>query len=63
MKGAAQFYSDMLIEEPKHHWLVVAPANSPENHFDMPDGQQARRFRLGTTVHAQMLALFVWRVH
>jgi len=33
MKGAAQFYADMLTEEPKHHWLVVAPANSPENHF------------------------------
>ena len=41
MKGAAQFYSDMLIEEPTHHWLVIAPANSPENHFELPDGQQA----------------------
>ena len=39
MKGSAQFYSDMLIEEPTHHWLVVAPANSPENHFLMPNGQ------------------------
>ena len=41
MKGAAQFYADMLIEEPKHHWLVVAPANSPENHFFTPDGREA----------------------
>ena len=41
MKGAAQFYADMLIEEPKHHWLVIAPANSPENHFQMADGRQA----------------------
>ena len=31
----------MLIEEPKHHWLVIAPANSPENHFTMPDGRDA----------------------
>ncbi len=39
MKGAARFYADTLIEEPTHHWLVVAPANSPENHFLMPNGQ------------------------
>ena len=54
MKGSAQFYSDLLIEEPKHHYLVVAPANSPENHFYMPDGHDAA-ISLGTTVHAQML--------
>ncbi len=59
MKGAAQFYSDMLIEDPKHHWLVVAPANSPENHFRLADGKDAT-IALGTTVHAQMLRyLFV----
>ncbi|MFN7928296.1 MAG: hypothetical protein U0Y68_10170 [Blastocatellia bacterium] len=27
MKGSAQFYTDMLIEEPTHKWLVTAPAN------------------------------------
>jgi alpha-L-fucosidase 2 len=54
MKGAAQFYADLLIEEPKHHYLVVAPANSPENHFYLPDGRDAA-ISLGTTVHAQML--------
>jgi alpha-L-fucosidase 2 len=54
MKGSAQFYSDLLIEEPKHHYLVVAPANSPENHFYMPDGHDTS-ISLGTTVHAQML--------
>ena len=54
MKGAAQFYADLLIEEPKHHWLVVAPANSPENHFQMPDGRTAS-IALGTTHHSQML--------
>ncbi|MGH7975962.1 MAG: glycoside hydrolase family 95 protein, partial [Limisphaerales bacterium] len=41
MNGAAQFYSDILIEDPKHHWLVIAPANSPENHFELLDGQQS----------------------
>jgi alpha-L-fucosidase 2 len=41
VKGSALFYSDMLIEEPSHHWLVVAPANSPENHFETANGQDA----------------------
>jgi len=54
MKGSAQFYSDMLIEDAKHHYLVVVPANSPENHFLLPDGRDSA-ISLGTTVHAQML--------
>jgi len=54
LKGAAQFYADMLIEDPKHHWLVVAPANSPENAFLLPDGRHCA-VALGTTVHSQML--------
>jgi alpha-L-fucosidase 2 len=33
LKGAAEFFLDMLIEEPKHGWLVTAPSNSPENQF------------------------------
>jgi alpha-L-fucosidase 2 len=53
MKGAAQFYSDLLIEEPTHHYLVVAPANSPENHFLMPDGRQAA-ISLGCTYQSQI---------
>ena len=31
MKGAAQFFLDVLIEEPEHGWLVVSPSSSPEN--------------------------------
>jgi alpha-L-fucosidase 2 len=31
MRGAAQFLSDFLVEEPSHKWLVVAPSASPEN--------------------------------
>ena len=53
MKGSAQFFSDMLIEEPGHHWLVVAPANSPENHFEMTNGQQAA-ICLGPTMSQQL---------
>jgi alpha-L-fucosidase 2 len=31
MKGAAQFFLDTLLEEPKHGWLVTNPSLSPEN--------------------------------
>jgi alpha-L-fucosidase 2 len=31
MKGAAQFFFDTLVEEPKHKWLVTCPSLSPEN--------------------------------
>ena len=31
MKGAAQFFLDTLVEEPRHQWLVTCPSISPEN--------------------------------
>jgi alpha-L-fucosidase 2 len=31
MKGAAQFFVDTLVEEPKNKWLVTNPSLSPEN--------------------------------
>jgi alpha-L-fucosidase 2 len=31
LKGAAEFFLDTLVEEPKHKWLVTAPSLSPEN--------------------------------
>jgi alpha-L-fucosidase 2 len=31
MKGAAQFFLDTLVEDPKHKWLVTNPSLSPEN--------------------------------
>jgi alpha-L-fucosidase 2 len=31
MKGAAEFFLDALVPEPKHHWLVTCPSISPEN--------------------------------
>jgi alpha-L-fucosidase 2 len=58
MKGSAQFYSDMLIEEPTHHWLVVAPANSPENSFLMADGRQAAVCMGPTMMQQQVRYLF-----
>ncbi|HOQ05314.1 MAG TPA: glycoside hydrolase family 95 protein [Anaerohalosphaeraceae bacterium] len=31
LKGAAQFFLDTLVEEPRHKWLVTSPSLSPEN--------------------------------
>ena len=31
MKGAAEFFLDTLVPEPKHNWLVTCPSISPEN--------------------------------
>ena len=58
MRGSAQFYLDMLIEEPTHHWLVTAPSNSPENTFILPSGARAN-VCLGPTADQQLVrALF-----
>lgn len=38
MKGAAQFFEDMLIEDPNNGYLVTAPTTSPENAYKMPNG-------------------------
>mgnify|MGYP000716379421 CR=1 FL=1 len=54
MKGSAQFYLDMLIEEPRHGWLVTAPSNSPENAFRLPDGKTAH-VCMGPAVDMQLL--------
>jgi alpha-L-fucosidase 2 len=54
MRGSAEFFCDMLIEEPTHHWLVTAPANSPENAFIMPNGKVAH-ICIGPTMDNQLL--------
>ncbi|NDV94920.1 glycoside hydrolase family 95 protein [Dysgonomonas sp. 521] len=38
MKGAAQFFEDMLIEDPNNGYLVTAPTTSPENAYITPTG-------------------------
>ena len=54
LRGTSEFFCDMLIEEPTHHWLVTAPANSPENAFFTADGQTAH-ICLGPTMDNQLL--------
>lgn len=41
LKGAAEFYSSMLIKDPVKGWLVVSPSSSPENWFALPNGRSA----------------------
>jgi alpha-L-fucosidase 2 len=58
MRGAAAFFCDMLIpysaNDSTNHWLVTAPANSPENAFIMPDGKPAH-ICVGPTMDNQLL--------
>ncbi|MCU0781321.1 MAG: glycoside hydrolase family 95 protein, partial [Akkermansiaceae bacterium] len=54
MKGAAEFFLDMLITDPKTGWLVTAPSNSPENSFRMANGKTAR-VCMGPTMDNQLL--------
>jgi alpha-L-fucosidase 2 len=41
LKGAAQFYSSMLVKDPAKGWLVTSPSSSPENWFLLPNGKSA----------------------
>lgn len=40
MKGAAQFFLDVLVEDPKHHWLVTPFSMSPEHTYRDSAGNQ-----------------------
>lgn len=39
MKGAALFFTDMLVRDPRNNYLVTAPTTSPENAYRMPNGK------------------------
>jgi alpha-L-fucosidase 2 len=54
LKGAAQFYHDMLIRDPKTGWLVTSPSSSPENAFRLPNGQSAS-ICMGPTIDNQIV--------
>lgn len=41
LKGAALFYSDMLVSDKRTGWLVTSPSSSPENTFYLPSGKWA----------------------
>ncbi len=50
MKGAAEFFGDVLVREPKNGWLVVSPSVSPEN---SPKGGVP--INMGVTMDNQLL--------
>ena len=54
LKEAARFFLALLVEEPKHKWLVTAPSNSPENAFLLPDGGAANTC-MGPTMDQQIV--------
>jgi alpha-L-fucosidase 2 len=51
LRGAAQFYLESLIEEPSHHWLVISPSMSPENH---PEARPKISIDAGVTMDNQL---------
>ena len=54
MKGAAEFFKTVMIEEKEHFWLVTAPTSSPENSFYLPDGKIAS-VCMGPTMDIQII--------
>jgi len=54
LKGAAQFLSETLIEEPSHGWLVTAPSNSPENAYFDPKSGRALSVCMGPTMDIEI---------
>lgn len=52
LKGAVEFYLSFLVEEPEHHWLVVAPSVSPEN---APSAHPESSISAGTTMDNQLV--------
>ncbi len=53
LKGSAQFYSSVLMTDPKTGWLVTAPSVSPENAFYLPSGKHAN-ICMGPTIDHQI---------
>lgn len=54
IKGAAEFFLETLIAEPKNGWLVTAPSNSPENsYFDA--SRNALQTCMGPTMDRQII--------
>jgi alpha-L-fucosidase 2 len=54
LKGAALFYSDMLVRDAQTGWLVTSPSSSPENTFYLPNGKTAS-ICVGPTIDNQII--------
>ncbi|MBC8054938.1 MAG: glycoside hydrolase family 95 protein [Sphingobacteriaceae bacterium] len=51
LKGAAMFFVDDLVEDPRNHYLVINPGTSPENH----PASRKSSFDAGTTMDNQIV--------
>jgi alpha-L-fucosidase 2 len=58
MRGAAQFLSELLVEDPKNHWLVTPFSMSPEHTYRDADGNTATLSPGPTMDIAQIRELF-----
>jgi alpha-L-fucosidase 2 len=58
MRGAAQFLLELLVEEPKHHWLVTPFSMSPEHTYLDQNGNTASLSPGPTMDIAQIRELF-----
>ena len=54
LAGAARFYLDYLMEEPRHRWLVTGPDTNFENSFRKPNGETGCTC-MGATASLQMI--------
>jgi len=54
LKGAAQFFSDMLVNDPRSGYLVTAPTTSPENSYFMLSGKKVN-ISAGSTMDNQLV--------
>jgi len=58
LRGAAEFCVAALVEDPKHHWLVTAPSNSPENSYAFTDNTGKKHHTalcIGSTYDMQII--------
>jgi len=62
MKGAAQYFEDVLQPEAEHNWLVVSPSVSPEHEYI--NGKTQVSVSAGTTMDNQLVyGLFTNVIH
>ena len=55
LRGAADFFRSILIEEPSHDWLVTAPTSSPENGFYGESDRRVTYVCMGSTMDNQIV--------
>ncbi len=58
LRSACEFFEAVLVEDPKSHWLVTVPSNSPENAYAFTDKagkRQSTALCVGSTYDMQII--------